>query len=282
MQIERARELGLCYGVRRAVDMLREATTRHGPVETLGPVAHNRVLVHELTSLGVTSVDSLDRIRGPVVAISAHGVAPRVTCELEERGFTIVDTTCPTVARAQRIAEGLANEGFTIVIFGDADHTEVKGLLGWAGERSMASLGVAGLTLEGRAEAFDRVAVISQTTQHPGGFTSFVQELCGKLLQGTEEFRVVNTLCSATQRRQESAAELARRVDVMLVIGGRHSANTQRLAETCSALVETCHIETADEIEEARVRGKRHVGITAGTSTPDSSIELAERRLREL
>jgi len=282
MQIERARELGLCYGVRRAIDMLREAVTRHGPLETLGPVAHNRVLVHELTALGVTSVDSLDLIRGPVVVISAHGVAPSVTRELEERGLTIVDTTCPTVARAQRVAEGLANEGFTIVIFGDADHTEVKGLLGWAGERSMASLDVAGLPLEGPAEAFPRVAVVSQTTQRLAEFTSFVQELCGRFLPEAAELRVVNTLCGATQRRQESAAELARRVDLMFVIGGHHSANTQRLADTCSALVETYHIETADEIEETRVRGKGHVGITAGASTPDSSIELVEQRLRGL
>jgi len=282
MRIERAHELGLCHGVRRAVDMLHEAATRHGPLETLGPVAHNSVLVHELTALGVTSVDSPDRLRGPVVVISAHGAAPSVTRELEEREFTIVDTTCPTVARAQRVVGGLANEGFTIVIFGDAGHTEVKGLLGWAGERGMASLDVAELAPEGREAAFRRVAVISQTTQRLAEFTSFVQELCGKLLQGTEEFRVVNTLCSATQRRQESAAELARRVDVMLVIGGRHSANTQRLADTCSTLVETYHIETADELEEAMVRGKGHVGITAGASTPDSSIELVERRLREL
>ncbi len=282
MQIERARELGLCHGVRRAVDMLREAATKHGPLETLGPVAHNSVLVRELTALGVTSVDSLDRIRGPVVVISAHGATPSVTHEMEERGLTIVDTTCPTVARAQRVAEGLANEGFTIVIFGDAGHTEVKGLLGWAGERSIAALRVTGLPLEGRAESLHRVAVISQTTQRLAEFTFFVQELCGKLLQGTEELRVVNTLCCTTQRRQESAAELAHKVDVMLVIGGRHSANTRRLADTCSALVETYHIETADEIEEARVRGKRRVGITAGASTPDSSIELVERRLREL
>jgi len=268
--------------VRRALDMLREAATKHGPLETLGPVAHNSVLVHELKALGITPVDSPHRLRGPVVVISAHGVAPSVTRELEEREFTIVDTTCPTVARAQRVVEGLANDGFTIVIFGDAGHTEVKGLLGWAGERGMASLDVAGLTLASRTEAFRRVAVISQTTQRLAEFTSFVQELCSKLLQGTEEFRVVNTLCSATQRRQESAADLARRVDVMLVIGGHHSANTQRLADTCSALVETYHIETADEIEEDRIRGKEHVGITAGASTPDSSIELVELRLREL
>ena len=282
MRIERARELGLCHGVRRAVDMLREAATTHGPLETLGPVAHNSVLVHELTALGVTSVDSLDRLRGPVVVISAHGVAPSVTRELEERKFTIVDTTCPTVARAQRVAGALTNKEFTIVIFGDAGHTEVKGLLGWAGERGMASLHVAELPLEEGGGTFRRMAVISQTTQRMAEFTSFVQELCGRLLQGTEEFRVINTLCSATQRRQESAADLARRVDVMLVIGGRHSANTRRLADTCSALVETYHIETADEIEEDRVRGKGHIGITAGASTPDSSIELVELRLREL
>ena len=282
MEISRARELGLCYGVRRAVDMLKEASATHGPIETLGPVAHNTILVQELSSLHITPVDSPEALSARVVAISAHGVAPEITNELRDRGLTIVDTTCPTVARAQQIAGGLSAEGFTIVIFGDANHTEVKGLLGWAGPRGIAALSIEDLQLDSRKMELSKVGVISQTTQRIAQFTSFAQGLCCMILDGADELRVINTLCNATQRRQEAAAELARAVDVMLVIGGRHSANTRRLAETCAALVTTHHIETADELDRSWVEGKSRIGITAGASTPDSSIEQVESALRAL
>ncbi len=282
MEISRARELGLCYGVRRAIDMLKEAAASCGRIETLGPVAHNTNLVKELNSLNITAVDSPAAVSTNVVAISAHGVAPRITDELSQRGLTLIDTTCPTVARAQHIARDLSQEGFTIVIFGDASHTEVKGLLGWAGTRGIAALAIEDLQLESGKLDLHKVGVISQTTQRITKFISFSQGLCCDILDGADELRVINTLCSATRRRQEAAAELASEVDVMLVIGGRHSANTRRLAETCAAMVPTYHIETADELDKAWVEGKARIGITAGTSTPDSSIEQVERALRAL
>lgn len=282
MQIERAQELGLCLGVRRAVAMLRDAARTYGALQTLGPIAHNRVLLKELETQGVKTVDSPHRLTGPTVVVSAHGISPDVMALLHEKGFTVVDTTCPNVARAQCIAADMANEGLTIVIFGDSQHSEVRGLLGWSGCRGIATLDASALTRDLPNASLAKIGIIAQTTQRVEDFASFVQQVYAGTIGRSLEIRVVNTLCDATRRRQEAAAELAHRVDAMIVIGGHTSANTQRLAETCSALVETYHVETAEELDEERLRGKNRIGLTAGASTPDSSIEQVEYRLRHL
>ncbi len=279
MQVERARELGLCFGVRRAVNMLRDAARRHTGLQTLGPIAHNHVLLQELAALGVETVDSPEHLQGPAVVVSAHGVPPSVMHRLADRGLNVIDTTCPNVARAQHIVAELADDGFTIVIFGDSGHTEVRGLLGWAGERSMATLSVAEASGLLRRGPRGRLAVISQTTQRLQEYVEFARELCAAAMADTEELRIINTLCDATVRRQAAAAELSRRVDVMIVVGGRHSANTRRLAETCATIVETHHVETAAELNEAWFTGKASVGLTAGASTPDSVIDEVASRL---
>ncbi|MBN1151956.1 MAG: 4-hydroxy-3-methylbut-2-enyl diphosphate reductase [Dehalococcoidia bacterium] len=282
MEIERARELGLCFGVRRAVNMLRDASRTYGALQTLGPLAHNRVLLGELEALGVSTVDSAEQLTGPIVVISAHGVSPLVEEQLRDRGFTIIDTTCPNVARAQHIASDMAREGLTIVIFGDAGHTEVRGLLGWAGNGALATLDARSQSGKRTLSRTQGVGIISQTTQRLEDFTAFAQHITAGVLPFTHEVRVVNTLCDATRRRQQAAAELARTVDTMIVIGGRTSANTRRLTETCEAIVETYHVESADELQTDLLRRKRRIGLTAGASTPDSSIDEVENRLRGL
>jgi len=282
MHIERARELGLCFGVRRAVNMLRDAAHTYGSLQTLGPLAHNRVLLQELEALGVATVDSPSGLTGPVVVVSAHGVGPDTMRMLTERGFTIIDTTCPNVGRAQHIAADLARQGLTIVIYGDSHHSEVRGLLGWAGVRGIATLDASALEPSRTPPVPAGVGIISQTTQRVEEFTAFAQRVCATVLAASQEVRIVNTLCDATRRRQAAAADLARTVDAMIVIGGHASANTQRLAETCATIVETYLVETADEIEEALLRGKTRIGLTAGASTPDSSICEVEGRLRAL
>jgi len=279
MQVEKARELGLCFGVRRAVNMLRDAALLHAHLQTLGPIAHNRVLLEELGALGVETVDSPEQLRGPAVVVSAHGVSPMVMRQLQGRGFTVIDTTCPNVARAQHTVSMLANEGFTIVIFGDSGHTEVRGLLGWAGAKSLATLSVAEAAGLLRRGSRGKLAVVSQTTQRREEYTEFARELCGAAMAEIAELRIVNTLCDATVHRQAAAAELAQRVDVMIVVGGRHSANTRRLAETCAAVAETHHIETASELDLAWFTGKTRVGLTAGASTPDSVIDDVASRI---
>jgi 4-hydroxy-3-methylbut-2-enyl diphosphate reductase len=202
--------------------------------------------------------------------------------DLEARGFEVVDTTCPNVSRVQILARTLAEEGFSIVVFGEADHTEVKGLLGWGGQEAISALTANDVVAAYGDTPPRKVAVIVQTTQRAHDFAAFAQDLSAMLLSAIEELRFVNTRCTATEMRQAAARDLAERVDMVLVIGGYNSANTRRLAETCASLVETHHIEDASELQEGWVRGKQRVGITAGASTPDSSIEKLEERLRAL
>ena len=272
MQIEQAREIGFCFGVKRAIAMLEGAARKYGSVETLGAVVHNQTVVERLAALGVAVAESLEHLQGNVVAISSHGVAPEVVREIKRRGLFLVDTTCPRVRSAQRAARKLAGAGFDVIIFGDAEHPEVKGVLGWMGERGMAILDERVLAQWGQLPR--RLGVVSQTTQNPTHFASFVGRLVELILPNTLELRVVNTICDATGKRQAAALELAQRCDLMLVIGGRFSANTRHLAETCAtAGVETHLIESAPEIEEAWLRGRQHIGITAGASTPAEAVE---------
>lgn len=277
MRIEKAEQLGLCFGVRRAVKLLRETVSLRGGVETLGPVAHNRMLVETLARAGVKPVNELSEVRGKLLAITTHGIGPAALSEIEELGIEIIDTTCPIVRRAQRTAGKLAEAGFDVVIFGEGGHSEVKGLLGYAGDRGRAALDV--------GQAYDpegspmRLGIISQTTQAYSAFAAFAAELVRATGPLTREVRLVNTLCQVTQRQQDAALSLARRSELMLVIGGRHSANTGHLVEICSSIVETHLVETADEIDRLWLKGKEHVGITAGASTPDEAVEAVIARL---
>jgi len=282
MQVERARELGLCYGVRRAVGLLREAAATHGKVETLGPIAHNRLLLAELGALGIRTVDDVSDLAGPVVVVSAHGVSPDMKQSLQTRGFEIVDTTCPNVARVQHLARDLSVQGFSVVVFGEAEHTEVRGLVGWGGKGAVAALRAEDVAHTYGTAIPRRIAVIAQTTQRAEDMALFAAELSSLLLGDVEELRFVNTRCTATDLRQRAARDLAHNVDLMFVIGGHNSANTRRLATTCAAIVETHHIEDVGEVEYAWLDGHQRIGITAGASTPDESIETLEARLRSI
>ncbi|MEA3254031.1 MAG: 4-hydroxy-3-methylbut-2-enyl diphosphate reductase [Chloroflexota bacterium] len=288
MQIEKAQELGLCFGVRRAIKMLKEASARYGKIETLGPVAHNRQLVEGLARAGITPVDKLEQANGKILAISAHGVSPSVLHEIEARHINIIDTTCPIVRRAQNTARELAESGFDVIVFGEAEHSEVKGLLGWAGGKGMATLDAKQLIIspppaQGGELPSDtagenhppgeRLGIIAQTTQSGLAFTRFVAELITTRVPESKEIRIVNTLCQATQERQEAAVELAQKCQLMIVVGGHNSANTRRLAEVCLPVVETHLVENASELDKSWLTGKQHMGITAGASTSDEAVE---------
>jgi len=277
MEIERAQELGLCFGVRQAIKLLRKAASKYGRIETLGPVAHNRQLVQGLTAVGVEMVDSLDLVQGTALAIPAHGVSPEVLSEIEARHIRIIDTTCPIVRKAQNAAEGLAKAGFTVVIFGEAEHSEVKGLLGWAGGQGIAVCDVKEINT---SRHLSRLGIMSQTTQNHSAFVEFTKQVMATFSSKIKEMRIINTLCKATKRRQEAAVRLAKRSELMLVLGGYNSANTRRLFEVCSSIVETQLIETADEVKASWLTGKERVGVTAGASTPDEAIEELLVRLK--
>ena len=271
MNIEKAEELGLCFGVRRAVKLLKAAANKYGEIETLGPLAHNRLLVKTLTNLGVKPINHLDQVQGRILAITTHGTNPAVLSEIKARHIHIIDTTCPIVQKAQNIAKELSDNGFDVIVFGEAEHSEVQGLLGWAGNKGLAALDIKQLDRSGKS--LSRLGIISQTTQPRSAFIEFAKQLVKLVESNIEELRLVNTLCQVTQRQQEAAMRLARKSQLMVVIGGGDSANTKRLVEICSPLVETYMVETADEVDSSWLLGKHHVGITAGASTPNEAVE---------
>lgn len=281
IKIEKASAMGFCSGVNRAITILERKSKDEGPLQTLGPAVHNRPVVEKLASLGVSVAESVDKITGSGLAIPSHGAAPKVLDELAGKGLQLVDTTCPIVHKAQAAAAKLGKEGFFVVIFGDAEHPEVKGLLGWAGSQSLATRDISVLS---RLEKWPRkIGVLCQTTQSAASFRQFVKDLVDLAEGKFSEIRVVNTVCNVTHRQQEAASKLAARTDLMLVVGGKTSSNTRRLAERCQAAgTETHQIEDASEIETPWLRGKKRIGITAGASTPGWSVDEVIARIKEL
>jgi len=280
MKIEKTGEIGFCFGVRRAVDMLEKVAAGHGGVETLGALVHNQQVLDRLAGIGVRVAGGLEDIRGDMVAISSHGVAPEVEEELKGRHISIIDTTCPFVNRLQNAARRLAQSGFFIVVYGDAAHTEVRGVMGWAGGRGLATLDERDVF---RLDPVPRrLGVLSQTTQIPANFVGFVKRLIEGAFGQDSEVYIIDTICHDLRKRQAQALELAGKVDLMLVIGGKGSANTNRLAELCAAVTETHLIETADDIDPAWFEGKQTIGVTSGASTAEVTINEVLSKLEEL
>ncbi|HZL07039.1 MAG TPA: 4-hydroxy-3-methylbut-2-enyl diphosphate reductase [Coriobacteriia bacterium] len=267
MQIIVAEHAGVCYGVERALNLAEEAATGGGAVHTLGPLIHNPQVVAGLTERGVTVADSVDEVTGGTLVIRTHGVDPARIESALGKGLSVVDATCPFVSTAQRHAAELAASGYTVVIVGEADHPEVEGILANAGGRAL----VVGHPedLPGRLPS-RRVGVVVQTTQS----ASRLADVVAALVPNVNELRVFNTICSATAKRQLAADDLARRVDVMIVVGGRNSGNTTRLAEICGAVnARVHHVESPSELKSEWFAGAVTVGVTAGASTPDGQIE---------
>lgn len=249
MEVIRAKRAGACYGVQRALDMADEVIADGGRAYTLGPLIHNPQVVADLAARGAEAVDSVGEIRWegaaeasapaegaacpaedvPAVVIRSHGVTPQVLAAVEDRGFSVVDATCPHVSRAQHAAAELAAEGCRVIVVGEAGHPEVEGLTAWA-EEAGGKVDVVAAPEEIPEGLYDPVGVVAQTTQRRENLEAVV----AALREAGLEPIVKNTICSATRQRQEAAADLASAVDAMVVIGGRNSSNTTRLAEVCA------------------------------------------------
>lgn len=274
--IEVAQNAGACYGVKRALDMALDASCGTGPVHTLGPLIHNPRVVADLECHGVLVADTLDEAEAGTLVLRSHGTAPQIVEEARARGFSVVDATCPYVSKVQRKARELADAGYAVVIIGEPGHAEVEGIRAWGGD---AVIAVADVPEKLPDTLASKVGVVIQTTQSADRVAAVLDALEDRV----EELRVEKTVCFATQERQAAAAEIADRVDLMLVIGGRNSGNTHRLFEICDALCErTEHIESADEIDVAWVDGVERIGITAGASTPQEHIDSVVVRLESL
>ncbi|MRS11468.1 MAG: 4-hydroxy-3-methylbut-2-enyl diphosphate reductase [Actinobacteria bacterium] len=266
MRVVVAKHAGVCYGVERALKLVGEAAAAGGEVTTLGPLIHNPQAVAALERSGVGVAKSLDEVSSGTLVIRTHGVDPAVIRSAERRGLNVIDATCPFVGAAHACAADLAAGGYAVVIVGESDHPEVEGILAHAGGEAIIVQRASDLPSRLPAR---RIGVVVQTTQPP----AVLAEVVDALLPRVSELRVCNTICSATAKRQESAARLADEVDVIVVVGGHNSGNTTRLAEICLVRNErTHHVETADELDEAWFRGAEVVGVTAGASTPDEQI----------
>jgi 4-hydroxy-3-methylbut-2-enyl diphosphate reductase len=277
--IEKARELGFCFGVRRAIKLIQEAAKEYHDIATLGPIVHNRLVVDILSQRGVKVINDLNQFSGKAIAITSHGASPEILLQIKSQSLPSIDTTCPIVRSAQKAAEKLSKDGFNVIIFGEAAHPEVKGLLGWAGNQAIATLQSEELA---NHHLPHRLGIISQTTQGQSRFSDFTKKIVSTVFPTIQELRIVNTLCKETQKRQEAALELAYKSDLMIVVGGHNSANTKHLAEICLPHVETYLIETAVEIQNEWLKGKQHIGVTAGASTPDEAIDEVVGRLNTL
>ncbi len=279
MRIVKAKALGFCFGVRRAIDMVAEAADERGPIDSLGSIVHNPVVVDGLVEKGVQVVGGLDEVESGTVAVTAHGRGPEIARQAEERGLGLVDATCPIVRKSQKAARSLCGEGFRLIVYGEADHPEVRGVLAWTEGKGTAILDPeAEIDIPRR-----KVALLAQTTKSEQSFAAFVARFVGHNIGRINELRIVNTTCPETDELYHAARELAAECDLAIVVGGRNSANTRKLAQTCAeAGVETHQIERASEIKSAWLEGKETVGVTAGASTPDQSIDEAVARLKKV
>ncbi len=276
VEIRVASEAGACYGVERALQMVEAAADeRAGRVHTLGPLIHNPRVVAGLEERGVTVVSSPEEAAGDALLLRTHGVTPDEEARARSLCSRVLDATCPFVKKVHLAAERLSTEGYQVVVVGEAGHPEVEATLPHA-----PGAVVIGSAAEAAALPHARkVGVVVQTTAR----RALLAEVVGELLGVAEEVRVVNTICEATAGHQAAADELAREADVMVVIGGRNSANTTRLAEISAARCpRTHHVEGADELCPSWFEGARVIGITAGASTPASQIEAVRERIAEL
>ncbi len=291
-----ADELGYCWGVRRALDIVEQAATQSGPIAPIGDIIHNPQVVERLRASGVEGAASVDEALGrgfKRVAITAHGMGPHLAEEASAAHVELVDTTCPLVTKVQRLAQKLVRQGYYLVVYGDSWHPEVRGVIGWAGtSKAIAAKKVVdlpwnaprGATGEGVVTPPRKVAVVSQTTKNVAELMKFAGELQAMVMPEGGEFRLCNTICEPTSERQNALKRLVEQdqVDLILAIGGRKSSNTARLAEVGQQLgVESHHIERPEDIEPDWLVGATTVGLTAGASTPDDVIQQVVDLLAE-
>jgi 4-hydroxy-3-methylbut-2-en-1-yl diphosphate reductase len=309
MEIKLAKEMGMCFGVKMTLDQIDDAIkTRETGIDTLGTLVHNPQLVEKLSAQRIEVVDSLKDARASTVAVTAHGAAPEVYRSAQAHGLELIDTTCPLVTRVQQLAKKLVEDGNWVIVYGDAPHPEVQGILGWAnsvfdeqaaeaapapegeGEkagkkkisqwsarRAICAKSVeeieAALAADGTPAAkIRRIALVSQTTQNTEWFKGFVRDVVSRFLEFGCEVHAHNTVCLPTAKRQPAAIDLAKEVDVMIVVGGYESANTRHLRDIAAEFCPAHHIERPEQLEEEWFKGVEKVGVTAGASTPDYVI----------
>jgi 4-hydroxy-3-methylbut-2-enyl diphosphate reductase len=277
MEVKLARKRGFCFGVEDAIELAERTVRSHeeGKVIALGPVIHNRQVVERLEKSGLNQSGDIHELgAGTTVLIRSHGAPPETFEEADRRQLDLVDATCVLVKKAQNVVRQLHEEGYQVVMIGDAEHPEVKGVIGYAPNVIVVDTAE---DLDTALPRHGKLGVVAQTTHAP----EHVAKMIGAIaMRPFREIKIVNTLCLEVVRRQEAAVELCKEVDVMFVLGGLHSANTQELARMCEQEgMPTFHLETWEQFRPEMARGHRVAGIAAGASTPDDIIQEFTRNL---
>ena len=275
MKIKIAKSAGFCFGVRRAVDLAGKTVKEKKKIYTLGPLIHNPQEIKRLESLGIKPVKTPGKLKNVTLILRTHGIPSGLRKRLEQKDLTLVDAACPFVKRAQEIVKELADTSGRIIIVGERTHPEVVALVSYGKGKCRVvenKKDLKGLKLSGN------VAVLSQTTQTPENFKGIVAEL----KKSGVNVRSFDTICRATIDRQSEASSLAKKVDVMIVVGGNNSGNTRRLYQICRRFTRTYHIETANQLRKNWFEGKKTAGITAGASTPDWIVNNVIKYLEDL
>ena len=276
MQVEIAKKAGFCSGVKRAVNCLLEEAGQYGEGSTFGPIVHNEEVVEYLRKRKITAVSAPEEVKGTFLAIRTHGVTPEKITEIGKQGnFRVIDLTCPRVHHVQKIAINASEQGRTVIIFGDKNHPEVEGLIGWAGEGAVVISSLEEL----RELKFEKPsALIAQTTGSPEHYEAIKEHYKNIDPEG----QIYDTLCPETELRQQEAVELAQRVEALVVVGSKSSANTKALYDSCRQLKPSCRVTNAEELDFSFLRQYRIVGVTAGASTPPWTIkEVVEKMENE-
>lgn len=272
-----AREVGFCFGVKRAINLTRQALDEHGDVFILGDLVHNKRVTDELEGKGLRKLDDYTDVGGGTMVIRAHGLPKARIEEARERGVDVVDATCPIVLRAQEAAQTLERDGYQVVIIGDKNHAEIKGIIGALQQPALVIDSIPELHEAKRTyQLMRKVGVVFQTTH--------ALELCNaivnEMLMMCKEIRIINTICRPVQNRQDDAIELASRVEVMFVVGSRTSANTVELAALCKHYnSNTIHVQNAQELDPATFVNCELVGIASGLSTPEDLVDAVRVRI---
>ena len=280
MEITVAKTAGFCFGVKRAVEKVYDQiSTGKKPIYTYGPIIHNEEVVRDLEEKGVRVINSkeeLDNLRDGVVVIRSHGVGREIYEMLEHRGLEIVDATCPFVKKIHKIVKEQCEAGRRVIIIGNEHHPEVEGIKGWGNDKTLAAQSLEEFEKLGLSKD-EKISIVAQTTFNYNKF----QDLVEKISKTYYDIFVLNTICNATQERQVEARQIASQVDVMIVIGGSNSSNTQKLYEICRRECKhTYYIQTLKDFKPEIAGTVRNVGITAGASTPNQIIEEVHTNVR--
>ncbi|HEX9901886.1 MAG TPA: 4-hydroxy-3-methylbut-2-enyl diphosphate reductase [Acidobacteriota bacterium] len=275
MEIIIAKNAGLCYGVKRALRLAREVReAQSGPVTTLGELIHNPRITQDLQQQGIVSSNDPEQISSGTVIIRSHGVSPEVYELLENKRLAVTDATCPIVRQIQKRAERLARRGGELVIVGNREHPEIKGLLGYSRGRAVV------VETEAQAEGLPFLRKRSVVAQSTLDLVLF-EKVVSRLLERTSELRVFNTICRTTRIRQRATLELARQVEALFIIGGKSSSNTRTLYQLSQRLLpRTYFIESAAEIRPEMLAGAERIGISGGASTPPEAIDEAVQTIK--